>query len=291
MKNILHIIGLFCLVLVLASFTGCNDGGGGGNSEEPDRPSNTPSIPKPANLGDTPPKTSDYYTVGVSNELKKFAPYVEELRDGNGNWIEFNRHVRLVCECPENHPDCEGGVYLTENTGDHSISNRTFLSVPPFVLHQRYWKWVNSVPVEAGGASRKAEVTKIKGVTNSTQEIDSFSKTIGVGASAEAAYKAIGLSLEASFEQTETHTEIETWEFEKKTIKTVEETFNADPDHDIQHGVWQLMEVFSIVDANLVPIHQSETLTRAKIRKVKSIVVPTTTESGNPFIYYSTTHF
>jgi len=69
---------------------------------------------------------------------------------------------------------------------------------------------------------------------------------------------------------------------------SVTETYSvqSDPDHAIMFAIWQLVDRFTMVDADTVAIHESETLTHVEIPQVMSIEFP-----NNDVIYQSITHF
>lgn len=281
MKKILHIIGLFCLLLTVTSFTGCggssggSSGGGDGDGSDSESPPNTPPVPTPASLLDMLPDKSDYHIVGLSKELEEFEPYANQLRDGRGFWIDFDRRVRLAC------PD-----HLIANTGDPSIIDRTFIDARPYLLHQRYWKKLFQVVHEKGQSGYDQSQKMTSGVTNSTEHIKSFSETMGVSATVGGAYKALSGSVTASYEATETETFVNAISFSEK--EEFEEIFWVDSNinMDTLYAVWVLVERFSVVDEYMEPIHMSDTLRHADIEKVESIEV-----HRDDVLYFSTTNF
>ena len=77
----------------------------------------------------------------------------------------------------------------------------------------------------------------------------------------------------ASYEETTTVGEINSVTFEEEQSKT--EVYNCETDPETRVcALWQLVDEFSFVDADMVPIHKSDILRHAVIDELPSIKFP-----------------
>jgi hypothetical protein len=270
------------LLLALVLTGGCGGGGGGGSSDGPapsPPPANTPDIPIPAAKNDLVPAKSDDLEIGLSEPLQEFRPLVADIQrmqdDGTEPWVVgVNRHLTLAC-----------ADVLPGYSSDARVSPRSYIEARPRLLHQRYWRKVKQVPMDPGTSYSKAEIITYGTSTTDSKSVE-FSRTIGVEVGAEGAWKAFSASVTASYEQTQSATEIQSVTFSEES--TFSETYSvaADPAHTIVYTLWQLVDKFSLVDENKVPIHESPSLLHVRIAPVEDIEFP-----NRDVIYQSVTKF
>jgi hypothetical protein len=109
---------------------------------------------------------------------------------------------------------------------------------------------------------------------------------MGVEVSAGGSWDAFSVSVTASYEQTETESEVNAVTFSEESSFTETYTVDPDPDHTIVYAIWQLVDTFSYVDADTVLIHESPTLRHAELEAIADI------EFANAsVIYQSVTRF
>lgn len=241
-----------------ASDAGSTDTTSGGNL--------MPSVPEPASLNEMLPEQSADLIVGLSAGLEEFYPHVNELEmmgdDGSFHWVALNRPVWLAC--PGHLPMC---------TCQADAADATFISARPHLLHTRHWRLLGQATLSPGGGFELTE-TVTWGSSTTHQENRTFSTTVGVTGEIGAAWKALSASISASYSQTTTATQIDSVTFSEETSQ--EKSFPcAPPERGTRVcAVWQLVDEFRVVDADMVPIHESATVSHALIPAVPSIQFP-----------------
>lgn len=278
MKTIIPRNGLLVVLLAMLLLPGCG-GDDKATNPEPQGPSSLPEVPVPDSPNDLLPATSEDHTVGMSTEIAEFMPVVSSIRmmkdDGTTEWFVANRRLILACSST-----------LPENTGDPSVLDRTYVSARPRLLHQRYWRKIKQVTLDPGNTGYQYQETITSGTSTSHEESREFSQTVGVEVSVGGGWGPFSASVSASFEQTETVGEVNSVTFTEEN--TVTETFSvqSDPDKITVYAIWQLVDKFSLVDADTIAIHQSPTLVHAQVPAIASIVFP-----NRDTIYKSVTRF
>ena len=257
MKTILYVWWILALLLAVGFALGCGDD----DSIETGQ-GNLPAVPIPrlADGGDLP-EVSGERVVGMSNPIDNFLPKVTRLLqmqdNGSESWISIipNRHLALAC--PGSLPRYSNQPGLT------------YISARPRLLHVRYWKKIMHQQLSPNTAySQEHSVTH--GCSSTDTRSEEFSQTIGVSATAGGAWKAFSVEVSAYYEQTSTVSQVHsvTWSEED----TLSRRFTAPPaDEHSVYAIWQLVDKFSYVDENRVPIHQSPTLVNVEISPIRSI--------------------
>lgn len=244
--------------------TGCSDnnpaapsGGGGVN------PSFLPPIPVPADVNSVLPAKSTEIDVGLSSPINDFAPVVELLErmkdDGSTEWTAENRHLWMAC-----------GGSLSEYTCDPATTDPTYIAEPPRLLHRRYWRRLKQVILDPGTNYSKTETVEYGSSTTNTQS-QSFSQTIGVEVSASAGWGAFSASVTASYEQTTTTEEIHSVTFSETNTFTEQYSVSSDPNKTIVYGLWQLVDVLMLVDADKTPVHESDMLLHVTVPEIPRV--------------------
>jgi hypothetical protein len=209
------------------------------------------------------PKKSAEIDVGLSAEIADFTPIVEELErmqdDSSMVWTTENRRLKMVCD----------GL-RAEYACDPDLAERGYVMKSPRLLHRRYWLRLKQVILDPGTGYTKTEKVIYGSSTTNTQS-QSFSQTIGVEVSASAGWGAFSASVTASYEQTTTHEEINSVTFSETNEFTEEYSVDSDPNKTIVYGLWQLVDVFFLVDEDKIPIHQSGTLAHVTIPEVPRV--------------------
>lgn len=276
MKTTMSICGLLVLLLI-ALASGC----GNDNSTTPRHtgPTSLPEVPVPDSPNDLLPPVSADHTVGMSNEIHDFTPLITEIRmmqdDGSTPWLVANRRLILACSS-----------VLPENTGDPNAVDRTYITARPHLLHQRYWLKIKQVTLDPGNTSYQYQETITSGTSTSHEESREFSQTMGVEVSVGGGWGPFSASVSASFEQTESRGEVDAVTFSEESSETETFTVQSEPDHTIVYAIWQLVDKFTLVDADTIAINESPTLVHARIPAIASIVFP-----NRDTIYQSVTRF
>jgi hypothetical protein len=174
-----------------------------------------------------------------------------------------NRRLTLAC-----------ADVLPENTGDPDATDRTYISARPRLLHARYWRKIKQVTLDPGNTTYEYEESITSGASTTHEESREFSQTMGLEVSASAGWGPFSASVTASFEQTETHGEVDSVTFSEETSVTETFTVESDPERTTVYALWQLVDKFSLVDADQVPIDESDTLVHVRIEPIASIVFP-----------------
>ena len=281
MKTISIACGLLVLLLAAGLVPGCSDDDPtepGGGSEP--QLTNVPEIPVPTSPTEVLPEKSELYAVGMSNELPDFTPLVSQIRmmqdDGSLAWITVNRRLTLAC-----------ADVLPENTCNPAVTTeRTYITARPRLLHRRYWRKLRQVTLDAGNTSHDYQVTVTSGTSTTHEESREFSQTMGVEVSVGGGWGPFSASVTASYEQTETLGELDSVTLSEESSVTETYSVQSDPDHAIMFAIWQLVDTFTLVDADTMSIDTSETLTHVQIPAVQSIEFP-----NHDVIYQSITHF
>lgn len=279
MKTILIPGGLLVLALAVLLAPGCGDDDNPAEPGPGPGPTNLPPIPVPGSVGELLPAESPDHVVGLSNEIEDFSPIVHEIRmrqdDGSTPWLTVDR--RLILACPD---------VLPENTGDPAVTDSTYVTARPRLLHERYWRKIKQVTLDPGNTSYQYQETITSGTSTSHEESREFSQTMGIEVSVGGGWGPFSASVTASFEQTESHGEVNSVTFSEETSVTETFTVQSDPDRITVYAIWQLVDKFSLVDADTVAIDESATLVHARIPAVSNIVFP-----NRDVIYQSVTHF
>lgn len=245
--------------------SGCSDsnpagpGNGGGGSN----PTLLPTIPVPSDVNSILPAKSDEIDVGLSQPVRDFDPTVATLErmkdDGSTEWTTENRRLKMVCD----------GIFA-EYSCDMTLNDRGYVSESPRLLHRRYWKRLKQVILDPGTSYSKTETVEYGSSTTNT-ESQSFSQTIGVEVSASAGWGPFSATVTASYEQTTTHEEITSVTFSETNTFSEEYAVQADPSKTIVYALWQLVDVFMLVDSDKVPLHESSTLTHVTIPEIPRV--------------------
>jgi len=283
MRRFLEIAGLLVLVLALSLAPGCSDDEDSptdpGNGDPPEL-TNLPAVPTPESVTDLLPGNSDELLLGLSAELVEFEPEVTELcmmqDDGTAPWLTMDRRLILACD----------GV-LPEYTNDPNVHDeRSYVSAYPRLVHERFWRKIKQVTLDPGNTTYQYEETITSGTSTNHEESSSFSQTMGIEVTVEGGWGPFSASVTASYEQTSTHEELDSVTFAEETSVTETFSVQADPDRTTVYAIWQLVDRFRMVDADTVAIHESATLTHARIPPVGSIEFP-----NRDVIYQSVTFF
>lgn len=277
MKTAMLGCGMIVLLLALALTPGCGGGGDGGSDQPaPGPPANTPDIPVPAHANDVLPDRSAELQIGLSGPLEKFEPRVaaiEMMQDsGTPQWYPAGRNMTLAC-----------ADVLPEYSSDPALLRRAYIAARPRLLHKRYWRMVETQMTLTAGLSHSIERTVTSGRSITDEKSVEFSRTIGVALDAGEAWKAFSAAITASYEQTSTVTEVRSVAFTETKSET--KTYTATPSRLAVWAVWQLVDKFSLVDENKVPIDESLSLLHVHIDPVADIEFPAN------FVYQSLTEF
>lgn len=265
-KWIRDMIPIALLLALLPVAIGCGGGGGGGD-EIPPADVTLPVVPKPRSATDALPAESDSIVVGMSNPLDEFAPHVQSLEmmqdDGSLATVAFNRQVSLVCD-----------QVLPVNSANPSMAE-PYLTEAPRILHTRYWRLLGSKLLSAGTGYTLAATTTYGQSTTDTKSAE-FSRTVGVQVSAGGDWSGLSASVTASYQETSTVAQIKSVTFEKQESTT--ETYDCgNAQSQRVCALWQLVDVLSLVDADMVPIHESNTLWHVVMGELPSIEFPSQT--------------
>jgi hypothetical protein len=257
---------MICSILATLLALSCEDSSvaPGGNGNPPPEPSVLPTIPVPSSPTDPLPAKSEEVDVGLSSPLRTFVPMVNRMcqmkDDASLMWTTENRRLRLVCN---------DGV-LSEAMCDPTALVRTYLDESPRLLHRRYWKRLKQVVMDPGTEYSHAEtVTYGSSTTNTVSQ--SFSQTIGVEVSASAGWGPFSAEVTASYSQTTTREEVRSVTFSEESSFTDVYSVASDPLKTIVFGLWQLVDVFVIVDDTKAPIHLSDTLNYVELPEITVI--------------------
>jgi hypothetical protein len=277
MKAIYFIAGAIVVLLLAILPLGC--GNGSTTSTEPTPlPTNVPPVPIPDSPTEVLPATSGTLAVGLSDPVDDFEPLVSEIQlmqdDGSAPWIAVNRPLTLAC-----------ADVLPEYSCDAGIAKRSFIGDRPRLQHERYWRKVKQVTLDPGTSYERAESITYGTSTSDTQSRE-FARTVGVDVSVGGDWKAFSATVDAYYEQTETESTVRTVTFSTETTTSQTYKVKANPDHTQMYALWQLVDRFSLVDANGVRIHDSPTLLHVRIPDIADIEFP----NGN-VIYESVTRF
>lgn len=279
MKSIMRTNALLVLGLVIFLWPGC---GGDDHPAEPEHdsgPTNLPTVPVPSSVNELLPAVSAVRAIGLSNEIADFTPLVHQVQmmqdDGSTPWLTVDRRLILAC-----------ADVLPEFTGDPAVTERTYVTARPRLLHSRYWRKIKQVTLDAGDVSYQYQETITSGTSTTHEESREFSQTMGIEVSVGGGWGPFSASVTADFEQTETQGEVNSVTFSEESSTTETFTVQADPDRVTVYAIWQLVDEFSLVDADTVVIDQSPTLVHARIPAVAPIVFP-----NRDVIYQSVTHF
>lgn len=273
MKRCSSLVGMIGATLATVLAAGCGE-----DSPAPRPSPYMPAIPVPTSPTDDLPVRSAEVVVGLSSPLETFEPIVSEIElmwdSGAVAWVTMNRRALLVC-----------GPVLPEYACDPARGDRAFVSAAPRLAHRRYWRKLKQVTLEPG-ASYSKEESITYGTSTSSTESREFSRTIGVEVTAEGGWGAFGVSVTGYYEQTETATLVQSVSFD--TEHTISETYAVEPDagHTRVYALWQLVDKFSYVDADLVRIHESSTLRHVRMPAIVEIEFP-----NSDVIYQSVTAF
>ena len=259
--------GIMVLVGALVIASGCSE-----DTAPPTVPDtepeigNLPVIPTPSSVNELLPSESEEIVVGMSAELDSFEPFVSRLRvmmdDGSLEWLDQNRHLILACP----------GV-LPVNTGDPAANDPTFIAARPYLLHKRHWRRLEQNTLYPGTSSTVTK-TVIWGASTYHEESTEFSQTVGVEVTAGGSWGAFSASVTASYEQTSTSTEVNAVTFSEEESEERSYTVEAPDSGARVYVLWQLVDEFSLVDVDTIPIHQSDILTHVEIPAVANILFP-----------------
>ena len=260
-----------CFAMALGALAGllvlsCSDsdpaapGGGGGGGGDP---TILPAIPLPSNPNSILPEKSEEIDVALSAPMLEFVPTVETLAqmqdDSSTVWTTENRRLKMVCD----------GLY-SEYTCNLALADRTYVTESPRLLHKRYWRRLKQVILDPGTSYSKTETVEYGSSTTNT-ESQSFSQTIGVEVSATAGWGAFSATVTASYEQTTTHEEIRSVTFSETSTFSEEYSVVSDPNKTIVYGLWQLVDVLILVDADKTPVHKSSMLTHVTVPEIPRV--------------------
>lgn len=278
MRNTIR-YAMICVFLTALVACGSDSSVTPGNNNPPPEPSLLPEVPVPDSPADLLPAKSDDLDVGLSAPLRTFVPMVERMcqmkDDASLMWTTENRRLRLVCN---------DGV-RAEAMCDPSAVDRAYIDESPRLLHRRYWKRLRQVVMDPGtDYSHQETVTYGSSTTNSVSQ--SFSQTIGVEVSASAGWGPFSAEVTASYSQTNTREEVRSVTFSEESSFTDTYSVASDPAKTIVFGLWQLVDVFVIVDDSKVPIHMSGTLRYVEIPEITAIEF-----LNKDVIYQSVTRF
>lgn len=271
---------MICGVLTALLVVNCSDSPTStGNNNPPPEPSYLPAVPVPSSPSDPLPARSAEVNVGLSSPLRMFVPMVEQMcqmmDDGTMAWSTENRRLELVC----------GDGLLAEAMCDPAPAERTYVAASPRLLHKRYWKRLKQVVMDPGTDYSHAETVTYGSSTTNTQS-QSFSQTIGVEVSASGGWGPFSAEVKASYSQTTTREEVNSVTFSEESSFTDTYSVASDPTKTIVFGLWQLVDVFVLVDAKKTAIHQSETLNYVVIPEIPAVEF-----LNKDVIYQSVTRF
>jgi hypothetical protein len=258
--------GILTMLAVLAMAVGCSDEDPTIVDNDPPEPGNLPVIPVPSSTNELMPARTGDLVIGMSSELGVFEPLVSELEmmldDGSEVWLPQNRHLILACQ-----------DVLPMNTGDPAAVNPSYINARPYLLHTRHWRRLEQNNLSPGTSyTLEKEVTY--GVSSSHTESTEFSQTIGVEVSVGGSWGAFSASVTASYEQTSTHSEMNSVTISEETTETRYYNVAAPASGTRVYVLWQLVDEFSFVDADTIPIHASPTLVHVKIPAITNILLP-----------------
>lgn len=266
-KSIALIIALGALIAWHA--VGCSSSsptapsGSGGGSDGGDNPTILPPIPVPDGPNSILPATSQEVDAGLSNPISDFVPVVFRLErmqdDGSTAWTDENRHLWMVC-----------GGRFSDFSCDTTMADCRYVTQAPRFLHQRYWRLVKQVVLDPGSGYSKAETIEYGSSTTDTQS-QSFAQTVGVEVSASAGWGPFSATVTASYNQTKTSEEIKSVTFSQTSSFTDNYSVETDPNNIIVYGLWQLVDVFTLVDGDKTPIDQSPSLAHVTISQVPRV--------------------
>ena len=264
MKKSLCLTGMLVMMLAGILTPGCGDDNPGEPS--PSDPGNLPEVPIPSSVNELLPVQSDELAIGLSDPIPEFDPLVTELQmmqdDGSVPWIAMNRHLILAC-----------ADVLPEFSCDPGTPDRPYIDARPRLLHKRYWRKLKQVTLDPG-TSYQQEETISYGTSTAHEESREFSQTIGVEVQVGGSWSAFSASVTASYEQTETVGEVNAVTFSEENTFTETYSVQSDPSRTIVYALWQLVDAFSLVDADTVRIDQSPTLRHAHIAEIEDIEFP-----------------
>lgn len=271
---------MVCGFLTALLAVGCGEdnpvAGGGGPTPEP---SVLPAVPVPSSPDDPLPARSAEVNVGLSSPLRTFAPLVAQMcqmkDDATMVWTTENRRLRLVCN---------DGI-RAEAMCDLTAGDRCYIAESPRLLHKRYWKRLKQVVMDPGTEYSHAEtVTYGSSTTNTVSQ--GFSQTIGVEVSASGGWGPFSAEVKASYSQTTTREEVNSVTFSEESSFTDTYSVASDPSKTIVFGLWQLVDVFVLVDADKSPIHLSDTLSYVTLPEIAAVEF-----LNKDVIYQSVTRF
>ncbi len=213
------------------------------------------------------PTESETVILGLSGELDVFCPVVDELEmmqdDGSLAWTSMNgRSAGLACA------SC-----LTKFTGETGAVDSTYISARPRLLYTRHWKRLMQQTLNPGTAFEfRQEVTW--GTSTTNEQSVSFSRTLGVAAELGGSWGPVSGMISANYSQTTTVTEINSVTFSEESTEERTYTVQAPESGTRVFALWQLIDEFSVVDADGVPIDQSPTLLHVRMPPVPSVQFP-----------------
>lgn len=279
MKTTICLSGILALGLAICLSYGCGDDDHPAEPDQPQGPTNLPPVPVPASVLDLLPARSPDFVVGLSNEIDDFRPVVHELQmmrdDGLAPWVTMDRRLILAC-----------AGHLPVYSSDPTAPDRSYLIARPRLAHERYWRKIKQVTIEAGNAGYQYQETITSGRSTTHEQSRAFSQTLGVEVSASGGWGPFSLSVSSSFEMTESQSELNSVTFSDE--RSVTETFSvqADPTRTTVYAIWQLVDTFVLVDADTVAINESPSLAHARIPSIAAIEFP-----NRDVIYQSSTKF
>ena len=229
-------------------------------------PSNLPVIPQPSSLTELMPAISNEVVIGMSGEIDSFEPLVTKLAkmhdDGSLTWSNESRHLALACP----------GVLSLCSSSD-TVTNPTYISERPRLLHTRHWRRIEQNSLSVGTSYTFSETIAWGTSTTNTHSTE-FSKTIGIETTVGGSWGPFSASVTASYEQTTTTTEIHSVTF--STEETEERTYEVvAPESGTRvYVLWQLVDEFSLVDVDTIPISESPTMVQVEISPIARIQFP-----------------
>lgn len=266
-KYLTRMIPVAVLLSLFTMVNACGDGGDGGPKPLPPADETLPVVPEPRSATDALPAESDQIVVGMSNPLVEFVPRVQSLEmmqgDGSLASVPINRQVSLVCD----------GMFPM-NSANPMVAE-PYLAEAPRILHTRYWRKLGDKLLSAGTGYTLTAQTSYGQSTTDTKSAE-FSRTVGVEVSAGGDWGGFSASVTASYEETSTIGQVKSVTFEQQQSITESYDCGNAPSQRVC-AVWQLVDVFSFVDANEVPIDQSNTLWHATMDALPSIEFPSQT--------------
>lgn len=232
----------------------------------PPDPVNLPAIPEPSSVTELMPAVSASVAIGMSNELEVFEPRVNKLQlmkdDGSLVWTDQNRHLMLAC------PD-----HLTSCSACDTVAHAEYMSGRPRLLHTRHWRRLEQNRLDPG-----TSFTLVKTISWGTSTTDThsseFSTTMGIETTAGGGWGPFSASVTASYEQTTTETEIHSVTFSNEESEERTYDVTAPATGTRVYVLWQLVDEFSLVDADTIPISESPTLEHVQIPAITHIQFP-----------------